>query len=258
MKDKEGKIEQAKICVISYPNSGRTWLRVLLGKALCDQYGLGEHFRFIFDSLKVTAAAGLPTMDYTHDGTRLSQAKHFEDLETDKSRYQDKKVILLLRDPRDLVVSCYFQASRMRNLYEGSLSDFIRDDHYGIRKIVTFYDIWHAHRHVPEAFLVLRYEEMHADPAGSLRLVLDFMGAPLLDDGVVAKAVEYASFDNMKKMEQDGYFASEKIKTGRPGDEESYKVRRGKVDGYVDYLSPEDCQYLDAVTQELGCAFFAK
>ncbi len=255
MKDKEErKIAQAEVCVVSYPKSGRTWMRVLLGKALCEQYGLDE--QLIFDELELAAAAGLPPMCYTHDDAIDGQNGHYKTLETDKARYENKKVIFLVRDPRDVAVSCYFHASKRRDLYGGAISDFIRDDCFGLRKIVTFYNIWHANRRVPKAFLVLRYEEMHADPAKSLGLALNFIGAPPSEEAIITRAVEYARFDNMKKMEESGYFISEKMRPGKPGDEDSYKVRRGKVGGYADYLSPEDCQYLDHVLHELDCAFF--
>jgi hypothetical protein len=32
---------------------------------------------------------------------------------------------------------------------------------------------------------------------------------------------------------------------GRPGDPESFKTRRGKIGGYVDYLSAEDIAWLN-------------
>jgi Sulfotransferase domain len=57
-------------------------------------------------------------------------------LETDKSRYRGTKVLYLIRDPRDVVVSCFFQATRRKKLFRGTLSEFIRSDNYGIRKIV--------------------------------------------------------------------------------------------------------------------------
>jgi len=33
---------RVKVYIISYPKSGRAWLRMLLGKALCEQFSLGE------------------------------------------------------------------------------------------------------------------------------------------------------------------------------------------------------------------------
>ena len=248
------EFRRAKVFIVSFPKSGRTWLRVLIGKALCEKYGLDE--QLIFDELKVTEAAGvLPTM-YTHDGSSNTEGRHWRDLGAGKTPYQKKKILFLIRDPRDVAVSCFFQATKRKGLYKGTISDFIRDDCYGIRKIVTFFNIWHANQHVPEAFLPLRYEEMHADPAGNIRKALDFIGAGEVADEIIRRAVEYASFDNMRKLEEEGRFESKKLRPGKSRDEESFKVRKGKVGGFTDYLNAEDCAYVNGVMRELGCPFF--
>ena len=245
---------QAKVHVISFPKSGRTWLSVLTGKAICEMYGLDD--RNALDSLGLTRAAGLLPTIYTHDGSSNTGGRHYRKLSADKSAYRKKKVLLLVREPRDTVVSCYFQATQRRKLFQGTISEFIRHDHYGIRKILTFYDAWERNQSVPKEFLALRYEEMHRDPAAALRAALAFMGARDVDDAVVAKAVDFASFSNMKKMEAEGYFTSNKLKPRDPKDEASFKTRKGQVGGYTNYLSPEDCAYAQSVIDELGCPFY--
>ena len=143
-----------------------------------------------------------------------------------------------------------------KDLYEGTISDFIRSDQYGLRKIVTFYNLWNRNKHVPEAFLPLRYEQMKDDPALALKEALDFMGAHDVENKTIRRAVEYASFDNMKRMESEDKFGNKILRPGKTKDEDSFKVRRGKVGGFVDYLSPEDCDYVNGVMAELGCPFF--
>ena len=245
------------IKVISYPKTGRTWLRLLVGKALCDRHGLDE--QLMFDFRRLAGAAGLPAVSFRHDGTRASKQRHYSKLSVDKTKYGDSRVILLIRDPRDVVVSHYFQTSRRTSeskRYVGTLSDFIRDGCYGIEKVVTFYNIWHANQHAPAEFLLLRYEEMHADPSAVLRSFVQFLGAPQIDSDAIDRAVGYASFDHAQKLEETGHFDSKKLRPWRASDPESYKVRRGKVSGYVDYLTPEDCEYADAVIRRLGCAYY--
>jgi hypothetical protein len=243
-----------KVAMVSHPKSGRSWLRVLIGKALCEQYGLDD--QLIFDKDQLTQITGVPKISYTHEDVGNSKHKHYQELETDKSQYKKKKVIFLVRDPRDVLVSYYFHISRRSDLFHGSMAEFIRSEVYGIRKIIMFYNIWHANLHVPRALLLLRYEELHADPQGNLRSVLDFIGADHIGDNIVEKAVEFASFSNMKKLEETRHFLSKKLQPGKSEDEDSYKVRRGVVGGYRDDLSLEDCQYINAVIQEMGCAFF--
>ena len=56
---------------------------------------------------------------------------------------KSKKIIFLVRDPRDIVVSL-FHGSRTRDLvYDGSdISVFIRDKNCGFPKIIKFMNIW--------------------------------------------------------------------------------------------------------------------
>ena len=131
------------------------------------------------------------------------------------------------------------------------MSEFIRSDNYGIRKIVTFNSIWHAARNVPEAFLPVRYEDLHVAPREVLRCVLEVMGVSGTDNGLLDRAIEFASFSNMRRMEQEGQFQSKKLRPRDSHDEESFKVRKGKVGGYVDYLDPDDRAFVERVIREL-------
>jgi hypothetical protein len=251
---KNGRNTLVKVRVVSYPKSGRTWLRTLVGKALCDNFGLDE--ALILGKFNGDEAPGLPALSYTHDGCGYSKHRHYTEIATDKSEYKKKKVILLVRDPRDVLVSFYLHLSRRSDLYRGSLSEFVRDDHYGIRKIIAFYNAWHANLDVPRDTLVLRYEQMHADPEGNLRAALTFIGIRDIPDATIKNAVEFASFGNMKKLEGTQYFSNKKLRPGNAEDAESWKVRRGVVGGYTTYLDAEDCRYVEDALRENPCPLF--
>jgi hypothetical protein len=151
------------------------------------------------------------------------------------------------------MVSYYFHTTKRMQVYNETISEFIRDDKYGARSCVEFYRIWWLRRSVPKEFLLVRYEDMKAEPQQSLRSVLDFIGVPRVDSSMLDDAVEYASFENMKKMEATHEFRRSMLTPGDTRDAESFKVRRGKVGGYRDYLSAGDCAYLDRVIAEACC-----
>jgi hypothetical protein len=241
----------AEVVIVSYPKSGRTWLRMLIGKTLCDRCGLPEDQ--MLDTLALTQAAGLPATVFSHDGSSNTEARHLRRLVRNKEEYRPKRVLYLSRDPRDVVISCFFQTSRRTEQFDGDLSDFIRDPHYGIRKILTFTSIWQDAQRIPREFEVVRYEAMKADPEKALRTVLEYMGILDLSNETVAAAVEFSKFENMKKMEQNRQFSGSRMRPGASGDPESNKVRRGIVGGYVDYLSDADVAYCDAALAELWC-----
>ena len=175
-----------------------------------------------------------------------------EELQTFKGKFRDKKVIFLVRDPRDVIVSSYFEMNKRGNLFgdnpyenrkaafEGSLVEFINRREGGFDTIIQYYNIWAQNRAVPEGFLLVRYEDLKHNPVRDLRRVVDFLGFTEVDDAVLSEAVEFASFDNMRKMESAGTFQSEVLNPADRSDQESYKTRKGKVGGYQDYLPREE------------------
>lgn len=246
---RRAEFDDIRVFVVSFPKCGRTWLRVMAGKALCEKFGLPE--KHIFHSVKLARDSGsLPTR-YTHEDSALPEEAPLEPLETDKSRYRDKRVIFLVRDPRDVAVSFYFEATKRRKLFEGSISSFIRSERHGIDRIVDYFRIWIENRTIPEKFLLVRYEELYANPLGALRSTLEIMGAPPIEEMILRKAIEYAGFENMKRFEREGRFKSEILRPADPSDPESFKVRRGRVGGFMDYLSPEDVAFCDAAMRRL-------
>jgi hypothetical protein len=242
-----------EVYIVSIPKSGRTWLRVLIGKALIETYKLDE--KDLLEPLKLTVAANILPTEFIHDGTNVALGLHWKELGHDKSAYQDKKVIFLVREPKDLLVSSYFSAANRKGIYDGSISEFIRSDEYGIKKLTTFYKTWSDNQSVPQDFLLLRYSDLHNKPEASLESVLKFMGADDVTPEIVSRAIEFGSFNNMKSMEKSGEY-NWRLSSPDLNDNESYKVRKGKVGGYAEYLSQEDIEYIDRSISESGISFF--
>ena len=239
--------------LVSYPKCGRTWLRLLVGKALCDHFHLPE--ARMIDTYNLTAGPGVLRTHFTHDYADIRLGYPYNQLPADKTGYALAKVIFLMRDVRDTLVSSYFQASKRVNRFHGPIADFVRDERYGIKKILTFYNLWYANQSLPRDFLLLRYEDLHHDPVTTLRRTLQFMEVADVDEALLTTAVAFASFDNMKQMESKGTFADGKMLPGQKKDQSSFKVRQGKIGGYVEHLSHADLAYIDGVVQQMGCPF---
>ena len=240
--------------VLSYPKSGRTWLRTMLGSMVCAQYGLKvenpmelQHFWKL--------SSGIPNIGFTHDDSPNLKFGH--EVEEDKSRYRNKRVLLLTRDPRDVLVSYYFDAKNRMKVIDCDISTFIHEEKGSVDAIVAFYNAWAEARYVPRDFLWVSYEEMHADPRQVIRSTAKFLGLPDPDETLLQEIVEKASFRNMRKAELHDSFGHERLRPADPHNPESFKVRRGKVGGYVDYLSSEDIAYVDAYIDRHLHPFFA-
>ena len=216
--------------VLSFPKSGRTWLRAILGKYLELTYGIV--FTTEFDDF---ARDKLPKIKFTHNLQRMS--------------YFSGKIIFLTRDPRDVVVSYYYQKKYRDKTYSGTMSDFIRDKKYGFRHVIAFMNgLVRLHRLRPNSLLVT-YEQLHANPHTTVEAVLSFLNLSLDRDGLT-QAIDFCSFENMQRLEKEGGFLSFRLQPTDPTNLDTYKVRKGKVGGYRDELALKDLAYLDALMLE--------
>lgn len=244
--------------IVSYPKSGRTWLRVMMGKLLCDRLGLSDSESLDLRTLTAREAGrtGARVTDFTHDQTAMLGGLPASALTPDKAPYAGRNVLFLTRDLRDLMVSCYFQATRRIGRFDGPISAFIRDDRFGVAKVLTFYRHWHAAREVPDRFVPLSYESMVADPSAALRTALGLsdIGA---DPVEIAAAVAFGRFDGLQARERAGYFRSDILRPGDGSDPESFKIRSGTVGGYRQYLSADDIAHINDVEARLGNPFQA-
>ena len=239
--------------IISYPKSGRTWLRALIGKYLSLKYDLPEYS--ILSTKTITSESSLPKVSFTHDGAGMSDKAKLEKLSGDKQAYANKKVILMGRDIRDTLVSAYFQATKRVNTFDGTISKFIRTEEFGTERILSFYDIWVRNQHVPKSFLFIRYEDLHQDPRGTLRKVLEFIGEANPAENLLDQSIEYCSFSNLKILEARNKFRKGKLKPADAADPESFKVRKGKTGGYTEYLSEQDVEFIDKARADYNFDF---
>jgi len=249
------KLRSADIVFVSFGKSGRTWLRVMVSHLFRVMYGLPQNAILGFDNFHNLNRL-VPKTFFTHD----NYIKDFTgDFET-KRPFYDKTVVLLARDPRDVAVSQFFQwKHRVKpskvaiNNYpprgsDISLFDFVMGDNGGSMQAVTeFLNLWAKEADKVKKFHLLRYEDLRAHPREELRKLLDFLGVEATAADVNA-AVEYSSYENMKKMESRQQF---RLAGGRmvPRDRDnpdSYKVRRAKVGGYRDYFTDEEVAAIDA------------
>ena len=99
-------------------------------------------------------------------------------------------------------------------------------------------------------FTLVRYESLRASPAAHFRDLLAVLGETAPEMSIFQAALDFSQFENMKKMEAAGAFDSKILQPGDVRDPESFKVRRGKVGGYREYLSSDDQAYAaDALTK---------
>jgi Sulfotransferase domain len=263
-KEEYRRLQLADCVFVSFGKSGRTWLRVMLSRYYQLAYGLPERLILRFDNYSNINPA-VPKIFFTHGNYLRDYTGHYET----KQDFYDKRVILLVRRPQDVAVSQYFQwkyrmPARKKGLNQYpahgedlSLYDFVMHPRVGLPGIVDFMNGWADELPKLRDHLLLRYEDMHADAAASLRRVIAFLGTEP-DERQVDEAVQFASVDNLRELERRRFFRGGgiRMRAGDRSNPDSYKVRRAKVGGYRDYFEDDQLARIDAlVAASLSPAF---
>ena len=264
-RDQFDKLNRSDGVIVSYGKSGRTWLRVLLSRFYQVKHSIPDWHLIGFENLK-RRNPEIPIIFFTHDNYIKDYTGEFDS----KKPFYGKKVVLLVRNPKDIVVSQYFQwqhrmrpAKKKLNQYpphgaDVSAYDFVMDPNCGLPDIIAYLNLWAKEAERVEQLLIVRYEDMRSDPNATLARVMEFINGEPPQDEAIAGAVEYSSVENMRKLEEKNVFwlAGGRMKPGKKGDPNSYKVRRAKVGGYKDYFDEGQAAEIDElVRKDLSSAF---
>ena len=229
--------------LVSYPKSGRTWLRYLLSCYFAECVGLG------FEPDLTTTFRVLPNFDrdpvrgvdaFTGRGTKadlpLILVSH---LPYRQQLFPYRPVLFLVRDPRDVIVSAYFHATRHKRSFSGEMDAFLSEEHYGLGALISYLNGWaeglknHPHH-------IISYEQMLTDPDDAVTGILSFLGVELRPD-ILARAISAARFDRMREKERDG---------GIPGhdydrtDTQSMRMRSGKAGTFGQWLEDDQANLI--------------
>jgi hypothetical protein len=243
------------VIILSIPKSGRTWLRAFLCAYFCRRFGLEFTLRPGRYDLP-----HFPRVVFSHDlfehrtkGDRWDRVRG--KYLVPRRELKRAKIILLARDPRDCFVSLYLQLTRRDpnapgELRQKTVSEMLRDPKFGIGAIISTMNHWLNEFSERDNFTVVRYEGLRASPAEHFRALLAVFGELSPDANIFHEALEFSRFENMQKLEAARAFDSNILHPGDVRDPESFKVRRGKVGGYREYLSAGDQQFAgDAMTE---------
>jgi hypothetical protein len=192
------------VFLVSYPRSGNTWTRFLIANLLYP----GEPCTF------ANIESRIPEIYFNPDWKlrRLPRPRILKSHQAFDPRY--RRIIYIVRDPRDVAVSYYHHNIKTRNIPDGfPLDEFIP------RFITHEFDIgsgswadnvlsWLVLRQNQPGFLLLRYEDMQREPVSELFRVAEFLTAASFGDfdtspQALARAVELSSADRIRRLEKE-------------------------------------------------------
>jgi hypothetical protein len=259
------KAQRANFLIIGHPKSGNTWLKAMISRLYQIRYDLPESKLINTDEFARKIPA-IPRIAATN-GCYSYESEVGKLLEADAADnpLRQKPVVFLARHPIDIAVSWYHQFTKRQSrakqeLINHSIAhpidrrtvemwEFVRHSDIGLPFLIEYQNSWARNiRELPRG-LMIRYEELRADPVPTLSRVLAHVGENFSEEEVRA-AVEWGSFDNLRKLETSGTFKQGGMKLVNAGDPSTYKVRRGKVGGYRDDFTPEQTAELEALVRE--------
>ena len=249
------RLRRADAIVVTHTKSGRTWLLVMISHLFHLKCGTPEREIVKFDNLH-RHDRRVPKIYFTRWANLITP----DDAAPPPALPPATRCIFLFRDPRDIAVSYYFhlqnRSTPVERAHKGvadavlakPMFDFVTDPAVGVPRIVALMRRWLERMADLEHAILVRYEDLHADPAGELERVMTFLGQACSAEQI-ARAVEFAAFDNLKSREAGRFFASERLRPVDQADPDSFKVRRGAIGGYRDYFDRQQLALIDALVE---------
>lgn len=188
------------VFITSYPRSGNTWTRFLIGNLAYPDKAVGF----------ATIESLIPAIYFFPDRVfrKMQRPRIFKSHEYFDPRY--KRTIYIVRDPRDVAVSYYHYAIKRKSVEEGyPIEDFVPrfvsaewDREWGWAAGWGDHVMsWVSMRQGREGFLFLRYEDLLQDTMGELAKVARFLNIEPTEERL-SHAIEKSSAGEMRKLEK--------------------------------------------------------
>lgn len=205
---REVTIYSDDVLIVSYPKSGNTWARFLLGNLIHSD----DEVSF------VNLEKALPNI-YQSDSKlrRVPSPRILKSHEYFDPRY--KRVVYVVRDPRDVAVSYYHFHLKIRLIEDGYpldryVSRFVLGDLDPFGSWRGNVGSWLGAQEGEEGFLLLRYEDLLGQPLPEMRRVASFLHVDATDEQL-ERAVWLSSADRMRKLEKEQSWDLDLIKNSR-------------------------------------------
>jgi hypothetical protein len=184
--------------LVSYPRSGNTWTRFLIANLAFPSEAVS--FTNIERLIPDTSSQSHRALKRTPRPRIIKSHQYFD------PRY--RKVLYIVRDPRDLVLSYYNFQRRNRQIADDyPLANYV-DDFVNARLISADWGSWGENvaswlytRHHHNGFLLMRYEDMKANTNQELQRIATFLGLKPTP-GRIQQAIDASSSDRMRELEQ--------------------------------------------------------
>lgn len=232
------------IYIVSFPKSGNTWLRFLIANAIKVHFKIEREVNFF------TIQDIIPGISYSKSIRNVGPFGRTDlpRILTSHSQYNKYfgRVLFLVRDPRDVLVSYYYHLKRNKSIPDNlTLSQFIRRKDFGLSAWLSHTKSWLIiDRQISgQNIQIIRYEDLHSNTYNQLKRIMELLGLNL-EKSELEKAILLSSFDNMRKLEIKTF--SEIINRAK----EIPFVRKGQVSKGIE-LSNKDKSFIENKAEKI-------
>jgi hypothetical protein len=241
--EREITVYQDDVFLTSYPRSGNTWMRFLVGNLVHPN----EPVTFL------NLERLLPDM-YIHSDREmrnLPRPRVIKSHECFDPRY--KRIVYIVRDPRDVAVSNYFWELKKGSFPDGfPVQDFVprwMDSHYWPRlgNWGDHVNSWLSTRRNHSDFVLIRYEDLKEHTLRELARVAGLLHIDPTPDRL-GRAVDLSSADRMRELEsqQGGKWLQTKYTR-----QDKPFVRRAAQGGWRTMLPSESVGLIETTWRDL-------
>lgn len=222
------------VMIVSYPKSGNTWMRFLLGNILHDDYNFSNMEDLIPDI-------------YVLNNKKLKEFNRPRIMKSHEYFIPTyKKVIYIVRDPRSVVVSYFHYQKKFNKIsHDMAFSEYFKLFIDG--KLDPFGN-WEENikswicvkKNKENNLLLLKYEDLKINPLLEIKKVLSFLELSV-SNAKISNAIQKSSFKKMKKNEKDNIKNTIVLNNS---DKNIAFVRAGKTDEWKDYFSQTEIEII--------------
>lgn len=250
---RQKRLAESDICFFSYPKSGATWVNYMLCNFLREHHLLHDEGKTVQISDLSRRYFFIPTITWSHEDSFIVSEKGASPenvmsvFENCFPKHLPERLIFMVRDPRDVAVSYFHQATNRSLNPVGikSVDDFVRHDVFGIKRVIAYYERWFRAHQMVSAFHLIKYEEMLSDPEVHFRRLIEFLGYQSYREEAVSAALEKSSVTAMRASEVNGEVSG--MRAFEKSNSNSLKVRKAKVGSFQEELSEETIEYCNSL-----------
>ncbi|KAL4587473.1 hypothetical protein LXL04_000344 [Taraxacum kok-saghyz] len=256
------KAHPKDIYLVTLPKSGTTWLKALMfaivNRNRYKNNSLSTHPLLISNPhdclpfIETEIYRNTPT--YVHENEPRLFATHIPYNSLPQSILESGcRLIYLCRNPKDVLVSMFHFANKLRDKSGGTMMAFeeaFESFSKGVMPLGPYWDHVKGYHEVsledPRKVLFVTYEDMKMDTVNHVKRLAKFVGYPFTEkeevEGVVQEIIRLCSFENLSEVNKHG-----NLRDGIPN---NVFFRKGEVGDWANHLTDEMSQNLDRITKE--------